>query len=355
MKAIRFYGQHDVRLDEIDGDLDPGSGEVLIAPTLIGICGTDLHEFESGPIFIPRTPHPYGGAQLPQIIGHEFSAKVVRCGPGVVGLREGQRVSIQPQLGAKNDYFGSRDLCFLGKQSAVVGLTWKWGGMAERAIVPDYCCIPMPDDVTDVQGAMVEPTACAVHAIDRASVRPGSSVLITGAGSIGALATMAAKAAGATRIIVSEVNPNRRRRIEQLAIATAVLDPRSPDFGETVRSFTQEGVGVDAAIECSGNRAAFQNCLDQLRPQGIMVQVGLSGEPFTINTFDLTMRDITLRGSLNYELSMWPRIFEMMRSGLLPAEKLMDDIIPMKDIVEGGFNRLTDPEGASMKILVGVD
>lgn len=355
MKAIRYYGKHDVRLDQFDADLEPGYGQVLIKPTLVGICGTDLHEYEAGPIFTPTKPHHFSGAQLPQILGHEFAAKVVKLGPGVEGLKEGQRISIQPQIGAKHDYYGSRNLCFLGPNSAVVGLTWKWGGMAEFAIVPDYTCIPMPDDVTDGQGAMIEPTACAVHAIDRSGIQPGGSVLITGAGSIGGLTVMAAKAAGASRIIVSETNPNRRKRIEDLGIATAVLDPTASGFANTVRSYTEQRVGVDAAIECSGNGHALQNCLDLVRSQGTVVQVGLSGAPAQIDTFDLVMRDITLRGSLNYELSMWPRIFEMMRSGLLPAERLMDDTIPMADIVEGGFNQLTDPSGSKMKIFVGVD
>lgn len=355
MKAIRFYGKHDVRLDDIEVPPEPGYGEVLIAPIVVGICGTDVHEYQSGPIIIGVHPHPYGGGQIPQIIGHEFSARVVRLGPGVDALAIGQRVSIQPQLGSRTDFYGSRGVPFLGKNSAIAGLTWRWGGMAERGIVPDTCCIPMPDDVSDIQGAMVEPTACAVHAVDRAGIAPGSSVLVTGAGAIGGLTALAAKAAGATRIIVSEVNPNRRRRIEALGIGAAVLDPSEPGFSDMVRGLTEQGVGVDAAIECSGNGRAFHDCLELVRAQGTVVQVGLAGRPFEIDAFDLTMRDVTLRGSLNYPLSIWPRIFEMMTSGVLPADTLSDEMIPMSDIVERGFERLVDPANANMRIMVGIE
>lgn len=355
MKAIRFHARHDVRLDEVPMDEEPGFGEVLVAPILVGICGTDIHEYQSGPIFIPDQPHRFSGAQAPQIIGHEFSAKVVRVGPGVEGLHEGQRVSVQPQLGSKSGYFGSRNLYFLSDRSAIVGLTYKWGGMAERAILPDYCCIPMPDDITDAQGAMIEPAACSVHAIDRSGLKPGGSIMIAGAGAIGGLAILAAKAAGASVIIVSEPNPNRRQRVEGWGIATAVLDPAEPGFADKVRALTPEGIGVDAAIECSGNRRAFRDCLSLVRARGTVVQVGLAGETFEIDAFALTVRDVTLRGSVNYELDMWPRIFTMISSGILPVDLIRDENIPMSDIVKRGFEPLMDSTSSKMKILVGVE
>jgi (R,R)-butanediol dehydrogenase/meso-butanediol dehydrogenase/diacetyl reductase len=137
-------------------------------------------------------------------------------------------------------------------------------------------------------------------------------------------------------------------------MATAILDPTRGELADAVRRATEEGVGVDAAVECAGNARALQSCLDSVRPQGVVVQVGLMGGKAEISPFDLTMRDITLRGSLNYPLTMWPRIFEMMRSGILPAEKLVDAEIGMDGVVENGFEPLLDREGAKMKILVSM-
>jgi (R,R)-butanediol dehydrogenase/meso-butanediol dehydrogenase/diacetyl reductase len=355
MKAARFYGKHDIRVETAP---EPGSlkhGQVLIAPTRCGICGTDLHEFESGPIFTPKSPNAFSGAVLPQILGHEFAARVVAVGDGAAGVKPGDRVSIQPQIGPRHDYYGRRNLSFLGPLSSVVGLNWPWGGMAQQAVVMDYNCVPMPDDITDQQGALIEPAAVAVHAIDRSGVQPGGSLLITGAGPIGALTLLAAKAAGITRIIVSEPNPNRRRRIEAMGIAAAVVDPASEDLRDIVKSHTEEGVGVDAAIECAGSPRALQAALEGVRPQGTVVQVGLMGGPVEISAFHLTMRDVTLRGSLNYPLTTWPRIFEMIRGGILPVDQVVDAEIPVEDVVKGGFVPLLDKAGAKMKILVAID
>ncbi len=355
MKAIRFHGKHDVRVEQAP---DPGAlqhGQVLIKPVLCGICGTDLHEFESGPIFTPVKPNPYSGAVMPQILGHEFSARVESIGEGVVSVKPGDRISIQPQIGPRHDYFGRRNLSYLGPMASVIGLSWPWGGMAELAVVNDYNCVPMPDDITDCHGALIEPAAVAVHAMDRSGIGPGGSVLITGAGPIGALAVLAAKAAGATRIIVSEPNASRRKRIESMGIVAAVIDPARDNVPAAVRILTEEGVGVDAAIECAGNGRALQSCLEAVRPQGTVVQVGLMGAPVEISPFDMTMRDVTLRGSLNYPLTVWPRIFAMIRSGLYPVDDIVDGVIAMDDVVKDGFLPLLDKAGAKMKILVSME
>jgi (R,R)-butanediol dehydrogenase/meso-butanediol dehydrogenase/diacetyl reductase len=355
LKAVRYYGRHDVRVEDAPEPQTPQHGQVIVEPTLCGICGTDLHEYESGPIFTPRTPNAYSGAILPQILGHEFAGRVTSVGPGVETLKPGDRVSIQPQIGPRVDYFGSRNLSFLGPRASVVGLNWPWGGMAKRAIVHEYNAIRMPDDVTDQQGALVEPAAVAVHAVDRSGLKPGGTLLITGAGPIGALVVLAAIAAGVTRIFVSEPNANRRARIAALSNDVTILDPGSSEFLSTIKDGTEEGVGVDAAIECAGHPRALHACLQAVRAQGTVVQVGLMGGPAEISPFDLTMRDITLRGSLNYPLTIWPRIFEMMRTGLYPAEKIVDAEIAMEDVVQKGFRELLDPSGGKMKILVSME
>ena len=354
MKAARYYGKHDLRVEEAAEPPQPGHGEVVVAPTFCGICGTDLHEFESGPIFTPKTPNAYSGALLPQILGHEFAGRVVAVGPGVEAIRPGDRVSIQPQIGPRQDYYGQRNLCFLGPKASVVGLSWPWGGMGELALVKEYNCVRMPDTISDQEGALIEPAAVAVHAMDRSGIMPGGSVLVTGGGPIGALAVLAARAAGATRIVLSEPNPNRRRKVTELAPGIVALDPSEEGFLDQVRSLTEEGVGVDAAIECAGNPRALQSCIDAVRPQGTVVMVGLMGVPAEISPFDLTMRDITLRGSLNYPLNVWPRIFEMIHSGIYPVGKVVDAEIGLDDVVGRGFEPLLDKAGTSMKILINM-
>jgi (R,R)-butanediol dehydrogenase/meso-butanediol dehydrogenase/diacetyl reductase len=157
MKAIRFYAKEDVRVDNVASPDVVGDSQVLVRPLTCGICGTDLHEFAGGPIVTPSTPHKFTGAMLPQILGHEFSAEVLETGPSVTRVRKGDRISIQPLVMPLDDYYSRRGLNHLSPSMGCVGLSWAWGGMGELAIINDYNANPIPDNVTDEQGAMVEP------------------------------------------------------------------------------------------------------------------------------------------------------------------------------------------------------
>ncbi|ANY77184.1 zinc-binding dehydrogenase [Microvirga ossetica] len=354
MKAVRFYGKHDVRIDDVDEPSTIADDEVLVRSTYCGICGTDLHEYTEGPIWTSATPNSFSGSALPQILGHEFAGRVEAVGRSVTTLRPGDRVSIQPQLGPRDGYFGSRNLAFLSGRGATIGLSWPWGGMGEFAVVKDYNAIKLPDDVTDQQGALIEPAAVAVHAIDRSGLKPGGTILITGAGPIGALAVLAARAAGAGRIFVSEPNPNRRSRIEQLGVGAVLLDPTTESVVDRIRQETDEGIGVDAAVECAGNGRALDACIDAVRAQGVVVVVGLMQGKTPVEPFKWIIKDITIQGSLCYPLTIWPRVIDMIRSGLFPVETMIDDEIELTDILEKGFKPLLDPTGAMMKVLVRV-
>lgn len=231
-------------------------------------------------------------------------------------------------------------------------MSWPWGGFAELAVVNEYNLVRMPEQISDQQGALVEPAAVGVHALDRAEVPPGGALLITGAGTIGAVVALAARCAGISKIFVSEPNAQRRKVMEGLGINATLLDPTVSDIGAKVREMTLENLGVDAAIECSGNGRALQACIDAVRPQGVVVQVGLMSSRVELEPFRWTVKDLTIKGSLNYPLTIWPRIFSMMQSGLFPVEKIVGDVINMKDAKELGFDALLSPDSDKLKILV---
>ena len=207
MKAVRFHAAKDIRVEDVPApSARLGAHDVLIKPLVTGICGTDLHEYIAGPIVTPQTPHSYTGATNPQILGHEFSAVVVDKGAEVSNVKLGDRVSVQPLISPRDDYYGRRGLYHLSENMACVGLSWAWGGMSELAVVNDYNVAVVPDGVSDVQAAMIEPAAVAIYAVDRGQVTSGSTVLVSGIGPIGALTLLAARAAGAAVIFVSEPN-----------------------------------------------------------------------------------------------------------------------------------------------------
>src|SRR5262249_4663620 len=149
----------------------------------------------------------------------------------------------------------------------------------------------LPDGVTSLQGALVEPAAVAAYGVDAARVKPGDSVLITGAGPIGALAALYAAAQGA-RVFVSEPNPARQALIRSLAVAE-VLGPSATDVAAHLKDML-DGVGVDAAIECSGNERALQTALAAVRSAGRVAQTGLHTRPASIDAMALAQHDVAL-------------------------------------------------------------
>jgi (R,R)-butanediol dehydrogenase/meso-butanediol dehydrogenase/diacetyl reductase len=349
MKAAVFHAAHDIRVEDVAEPAGPGSHEVLLRPLWCGICGTDLHEFAMGPIVIPAEPHALNGSQLPQILGHEFSGEVLEVGSEVRHVSAGQRVSVMPLLYCGECYYCRRGLNHLCQSMACVGLSDAWGGIAERAIVPARNVSVLPDEVSDLQGALVEPGAVAAYGVDVAQVRPGDTVLVTGAGPIGALASLYAAANGA-RVVISEPNPTRAALARSLDVGE-VVDPSQVDVVAWVKEQT-DGIGVDAVIECSGNERALQAALSAVRSAGRISQTGLHTGPASIDPMVLSEHDVTLAGTWCYPVSDWPRIIGLISSGRYPVEKVVTAQIAMNDVVPAGFETLLDPSGDQVKVLV---
>ena len=355
MKAVRFHAARDIRVEDVAAPSKRlGANDVLVKPLVTGICGTDLHEYIAGPIVTPQTPHIYTGATNPQILGHEFSAVVADIGSAVANVKVGDRVSIQPLISPRDDYYGRRGLYHLSEQMACVGLSWAWGGMSEYAVVNDYNVAGVPDGVSDVQAAMIEPAAVAIYAADRGGVTSGSTVLISGIGPIGALTLLAVRAAGAAVIFVSEPNAYRRNLAKQLVPDAICLDPTKDDVPTFIRDHTEEGVGVDVAIECVGLEASLNGCVASVRRQGKVVQTGLHMKPASIDAMLWALKDITVEATWCYPVQCWPRIIRMVEAGLLPVEKICTAEISADDVVEKGFDALLDKSVNHMKILVRV-
>jgi (R,R)-butanediol dehydrogenase/meso-butanediol dehydrogenase/diacetyl reductase len=353
MKALRFHAAKDLRLEEIPVPPQPGPGQVLIRNRFVGICGTDLHEYASGPIFIPKEPHPYSGAQLPQVLGHEFGGTVEAVGEGVTKVAVGDRVSVQPLIMPRGgEYFADRGWHNLSGSLALVGLSWVSGGMAEMALLNDYNVEKIPAEMSDEEAALVEPTAVCVYACDRGGITAGSSVLVTGAGPIGILALLTARAFGATRLFVSDVNETRLKLAEEIVPGVVAINAAREDVGERVRAGTQDGIGCDVALECVGNERALQSCLDAIRKQGVIVQTGLHPGKGSVDFFQLTFKDAEIRGSWCYPTHSWPRTIELIASGAIPAKRVVTRRIALEQAVSEGFEALLDPAGTQLKILI---
>jgi len=339
MKALRFYGSKDLRVEDVAAPKICGPRQVIVKVAWCGICGTDLYEYATGPIFMPRQ----------QILGHEFSGTVVEVGSGLKDYREGDRVTVQPLLTPGDDYYSVRGLSHLSEPSAFVGIRdWAWGGMGEYAVLNDYNIFKLP--VSDEQGALVEPAAVTLYAVDNSGLQAGNTVLISGAGAIGALTVLSVNAAGASQIFVAEPNPVRRKFIESWGLCAGVFDPITEDVPARIRE--QTTVGVDVAIECAGNVNSLAACLHSVRRQGTVVQVGLPTATCNIDLQLLVIKDLTLRGSFCYPIYSWPRVIGLIAAGKLPVEKTITSRVGLDAAVPDGFEVLTAPETDRLKILI---
>ena len=355
MKAVRFHNAKDIRVEDVAAPSKKlGSNDVLIKPLVTGICGTDLHEYIAGPIVTPVKPHVYTGATNPQILGHEFSAIVADIGSAVTNVKVGDRVSIQPLISPRDDYYGRRGLYHLSPSMGCVGLSWAWGGMGEWAVVNDYNLAVVPKAVSDIQAAMIEPAAVAVYAADRGGVQSGSTVLVSGVGPIGAMTLLAVKATGAGQIFVSEPNSFRRKMAKELVPRAIILDPLTQNVVEEIKAQTEEHVGVDVAVECVGLEASLNTCINAVRSQGKVVQTGLHMKPATVDPMTWALKDISIEATWCYPVQCWPRIIRMVESGNFPIEKIVTANIKSDDVVKQGFDALLDKSVNHMKILVTV-
>ena len=260
MKAARFYGPKDIRVEEVDAPV-VGPGEVVISVVRCGICGTDLHDYVGPVKSVPmETPDPLTGHKAPVIMGHELSGDICEVGEGVEGIEVGERVTIMPVLSCFKCYHCKRGNYHLCKYQAGTGLQWKWGGFADKVLVKDYMIRKMPDNMTYEQGALVEPTALAVYALERAKFKAGDTVFIAGGGPTATLTLLCAKAFGAGAVYMSEVQPGRLERLKDLG-ADEVFDPRNREEMDKRISELTGDVGVDIAIECSGSQGGCERLL----------------------------------------------------------------------------------------------
>ncbi|MDQ4134042.1 MAG: 2,3-butanediol dehydrogenase, partial [Actinomycetota bacterium] len=314
MKAVRFHGKEDVRVEPVD-EPSPAAGEVKLRNAHSGICGSDLHVFyspETSGLDFTR-PHPVTGAMPPQILGHEFSGTVVELGEGVDGYQIGDRVAVWPVY-----YCGQCAACVKGRFNACQrigfhGLTSHGGGMAEFTTVAADKLHKLPDNVDLRMGALVEPMAVSWHAVSQSGVEPGQSALIAGAGPIGIGIWFALRARGVERILVSEPSAARRAVMSKLGENTTV-DPTKEDLADNVADFTN-GSGVDVAFDAAGAGVAVSSALMALTPGGRLVIVAVHERPVEVNPNTLVLAETSVVGALAYMPQDFDEVIAAMAAG----------------------------------------
>jgi (R,R)-butanediol dehydrogenase/meso-butanediol dehydrogenase/diacetyl reductase len=350
MKAARWHGRRDVRVEEVSVPT-PGHGEVLLRVSLCGICGTDLEEYRHGPLVIPADrPHPLTGRRAPLTMGHEFFGVVATLGSGVDGLREGERVVPDIVLFCNACVFCRQHQYALCEKWAAIGLHCD-GGLAEYVTVPAFSCIRLPATLSDAEAALVEPTEVAVRAVNKAPPQIGDVVAVLGGGTIGLLTLQVARAAGAGEVVLVEPRPARRALGVELG-AAAALDPGDAGWMDELRRLAG-GLGPHVVYECAGRPDSASLAIRMSRKGGRIVLVGITGGEVPVDTLDLLIGEKTVIGTIQHHYDEdLPAAVRLLADGRVRGIPLVTAEIPLRDVVRGGFEALTSAGQEHLKILV---
>ena len=349
MKAARFHGRKDVRIENIE-EPETRSGTVKIAVAWCGICGTDLHEYLDGPIFIsePGHPHPLSHESLPVTMGHEFSGTIEEVGDGVTDLKVGDNVVVEPYFVCNECppcKAGNYHLC---EKMGFIGLAGGGGGLSEKVVVDQRWVHPIGDIPLD-EAALIEPLSVAHHAVVRSGAKAGDVAIIGGAGPIGLLTAAILKGIGVTTII-SELSTARKAKSLSSGAADYVIDPTTENVKARVLELT-DGVGADIAFECAGVNIVLDTLLDALRPAGVLVNVSIWGRPATLDMQKLVLKEIDLRGTIAYVRDHEETI-SLVTSGKIDLKPFITGRIALDDLVTEGFDTLVNHNDTAVKILV---
>ncbi len=344
MKAAVYYGPNKLDVTEVAVP-EPGPGTVQIKVGFNGICGTDLHEYFAGPIFVPTEPHPLTGQQLPLVMGHEFAGTITAVGAGVQGWAEGDRVAVEPIYRC-----GRCPACTAGNYNICAQIGFHGlmsdGGMAEYTVVPTDMLHKLPDNVSLELGALVEPMSVAYHAATLGDPDPDGTAMVFGAGPIGIGLWFALQGKGVEDIYVVEPAPTRRAAIEALGART--LDPGAVDVPAFIAEHTA-GRGADAVYDAAGVAPAVETALACVGARRPMVSVAIYEKPLTTPLLRLVMNESRIQGSLCYTSADFEAVIDLMARGAYDTTGWVTSI-GIDEVVDEGFEALH--AGAKMKVLV---
>lgn len=317
MRAAVFRGPVDLRLEDRPVPRI-GPDEVLIRVAFCGICGSDLHTIAGMQMGVHVRPAG------PRVLGHEVSGTVAEVGREVTACRVGDRVTCCPWVTC-----GQCGYCRRGLFNHCANKQLLGGSLAEYVVAPQGSVYQVPANVSSRRAALAEPLSCCVWAMDLAQIQSGSSVVVIGAGPMGLLMLLLARAGGAATTIVSEPNPVRADLARQLG-ATIVVDPREADLRETVLAATN-GLGADVSFEAVGHPATTSDALRSVRNAGTIVIVGVTEPSATLplSPYEVYRRQLTIRGCFTRRLSFERTMQWIARLDLDPV---VTHVFPLADI-----------------------
>jgi 2-desacetyl-2-hydroxyethyl bacteriochlorophyllide A dehydrogenase len=317
MKAAIFVGAG--RPMEIDTVIEPkpGEGQVLIRVGRCGVCGSDLHSTAPDDPDHPTLP---GFATVSgTVLGHEFAGEVVALGKGISNLKIGSCIASLAGHGC-----GKCASCTEGQPIWCERMRAVTGGYAEYALVNEHACITLPKSLSMADGALIEPLATGLHAVELAAMQPGASVLVVGTGPIGLAVIFWARRLGAGQIVALARSRNR----EALAATMG-----ASSFATSAEELAEVMMGKHACIvfECVGTPGMIERCIGFVRPRGTVVVCGVCVCADQVTPAYAILKEARVQFALAYGISDFRRVAETLDAGAVEPRELITDTVGFAD------------------------
>ena len=315
MKAVTFQALHTPLAFETLPDPAPEAGEIVVKVGRCGICGSDLHMTEDAAY----------GCRHGDVLGHEFAGEVVALGREAEGLKTGDLVSVIPLRSC-----GHCEHCRKGEVQWCAQFGLQGGGYAEYAVTRPNQCVKLGTDVSLADGAIVEPLAVALHGVNLSGLKAGDKVLVLGAGPIGLAVAFLAKRLGAAKVAVQDIADFQQQRALDMGADVFVVDPEDP-VGSA-----EAGLGgkADIVFECVGLPGLIAQGVEQVKPRGTILLLGLCTRPDTFNSFAMLSKEVRLVTSAFFTVPEYEASLDALAAGAIEPRLLVTDTISLADTPE---------------------
>ena len=325
MKVAVMTGARKMEWEERDIP-KPQKGELLIKLEYVGVCGSDLHFYSEGRLanWVPEGP---------LVLGHEPGGVVAELGESVEGFKQGDRVALEPGVPC-----GECEDCRKGFYNLCSHVKFMAIPKEKDGVFSEYCThsasmtFKLPDNVSTVEGALMEPLAVGMHACELSNAKIGENAVVLGCGCIGLVTIMSLKARGVSEIYAVDIFDKRLKKAKEVG-ATRVFNSKNEDIEEFVK--TLSGGGVDQVYECAGNRVTTLQSAKLIRREGKVTLVGVSPEPvLEMDLATLNAMEGAIYSVYRYR-NLYPRIIKAVSDGMIPLKEVVSHEFAFTDVIEG--------------------
>ncbi|GFO21305.1 sorbitol dehydrogenase [Plakobranchus ocellatus] len=341
-RSVRIHGKHDVRIEDLPIP-EPQENWVQLRMSTVGICRTDVHLYDEG-----RVDHIV--INKPITIGHEISGTVSKLGKGVTNLEVGDRVAVDPCRACGNCHQCNRGRSNICRNLHCCGVLHADGGFANYMVTPANTCYKLPENMSFEEGAMMEPLSVGVNGVKRAGMMEGDVVVVMGAGPIGLFAMQSAKALGAARVMMVDINPSRLDLASKMGASLVFKPTLSLSDPKAASEELKAALGdeADLCIECSGAPGTVDLAIHVCRPGGKVMMLGFGEMAMNVHVGMAAVREIDILGAFA-NLNNYPECIRLVSEGKIDVRSAITHRLPL-DKVKQGMDLVRS--GQSVKVVV---